>query len=149
MLIYQQRRGARCLVPRQGAGIAEAIQPGIPHKTKRPRLIESWDVCRSALPQVLLNQKTKSKPLIGKWLARAITLHESNWLRVTQAREDGPKCLFYRDRIKFAGRFFIEQRALFRIAAAPVFVSSWNPQEIAWPYALLTGIVLVQISPFH
>jgi hypothetical protein len=35
--------------------------------------------------------------------------------------------LLCRDRIKFARRFFIEDRALFRIAAAPVLMSSGNP----------------------
>jgi hypothetical protein len=42
-------------------------------KQNAPDSFESWDVCRSALPQVLLNHKTKRKPHIGKWLVRAIT----------------------------------------------------------------------------
>jgi len=32
---------------------------------------ESWDVCRSALPQVLLNNNSNPDPSSGKWLSRA------------------------------------------------------------------------------
>jgi hypothetical protein len=91
-----------------------------PAKQNAPDSFESWDVCRSALPQVLLNPKTKRKPRIGKWLVRAIT---------------GPKVtsepLLRRDQIEFPGRFFIEQRALFCIAAAPVFISPLYTREVA------------------
>jgi hypothetical protein len=43
-------------------------------KQNAPDSFESWDVCRSALPQVLLNQETKLTAQLGKWLFRAITI---------------------------------------------------------------------------
>src|SRR5271169_2030690 len=57
--------------------------------------------------------------------------------------------LLHRDQIEFPRRFFIEQRALFRIATAPVLVSSGNTYEIARAYTLLAGVVFVQISPLQ
>src|SRR5205823_6715775 len=50
------------------------------------------------------------------------------------------------DQIKFAGRLFVEQRAFFLISAAPMLVPSGNTYEITRAHALLTGVVLVQIS---
>jgi hypothetical protein len=89
-----------------------------PAKQNAPDSFESWDVCRSALPQVLLNPKTNRKPQISKWPASAITS-----TKVT----GGPSLC--RDQIKFPRRFFIEECAFFCIAAAPVLVSSRNSQK--------------------
>jgi hypothetical protein len=89
-----------------------------PKKQNAPDSFESRDVCRSALPQVLLNPKTNRKPQISKWPASAITS-----TKVT----GGPSLC--RDQIKFPRRFFIEECAFFCIAAAPVLVSSRNSQK--------------------
>jgi hypothetical protein len=105
-------------------------------KQNAPDSFESWDVCRSALPQVLLNQKTNLKPQVGKWPVRAIT-HP----KVTG------RPLLHRNQIKFPRRFFIEQSALLRIAATPVSVTSRNAQEIARCHPLLASVVLIQIRP--
>ena len=51
--------------------------------------------------------------------------------------------LFCWDQIKFAGSFFVEQRALFLVSTTPMLVSSGNTYEIPRGYTLLTGVVLV------
>ena len=116
-----------------GAGFAEVENQ--PPKQNAPDSFESRDVCRSALPQVLLNPKTNRKPPFGKWPARAITS-----TKVTGA------FLLHGDQIKFPRRFLIEKCALFRIAAAPMFVPAGNPQEIARTHPLLARVILIQIS---
>ena len=93
-------------------------------KQNAPDSFESWDVCRSALPQVLLNRKTNLNPHIGKWLIRAITSPKVTSLWTIRNAVDRPERLLCWNQIKLAGRFLIEQRALFRVAAAPVFVST-------------------------
>src|SRR5688500_2930005 len=40
----------------------------------------------------------------------------------------------------------IEERTLFRVSAAPMFVPAWDPEELARPDLLLTGLVPIQVG---
>src|SRR5450759_5512261 len=92
------------------------------------------------------NYETAGVPQVSRFSRPGIPQQFEFWdrLQVTDL-----SCLLCGDRIKFAGRLLIEQRALFRISAAPVLLSTGNTQETARPYALFTGVVLVQISALH
>src|SRR2546425_855978 len=57
--------------------------------------------------------------------------------------------LLYRDQVELARRFFVKERALLLVAAAPVLPTARKLDELARPDALLAGIVLVQIRPFE
>jgi hypothetical protein len=54
--------------------------------------------------------------------------------------------LVRRNQIKLVGRFFVKERALVRVSAAPVFHLAWNSKEPTCPYTLLARSILVQIG---
>src|SRR5207245_4229093 len=57
--------------------------------------------------------------------------------------------LLYRDQVELARRFFVKERALLLVAAAPVLPAARKLDELARPDALLAGIVLIQIRPLE
>src|SRR5207302_977998 len=54
--------------------------------------------------------------------------------------------LLRRNQVKLAERLLIKQCPFLAISAAPVFVTTRNPNEVAWPDTFGTGIVPVQIG---
>src|SRR5205085_3946014 len=64
--------------------------------------------------------------------------------------EGGRNCLLLcRNQIELTGRFFIEKRAIFGIAPAPMLPPTGNSQETARSNTLVAGLILVQIGAFH
>jgi len=69
-------------------------------------------------------------------------------------RDSGDVCpyilfnLLGRYQIELARGFCIEKRTFFLVASAPVFMPAGNAEEVTRAYALLAGVVLVQIGTF-
>src|SRR6185437_6341792 len=72
-----------------------------------------------------------------------------HWLEPKMPNSGTNPNLLHRIEIKLLRSFFVEQRALFLIAAAPVLVTSGDAQEVSSADAFLAVFVFVEIRTFN